>query len=68
MELEYAELVLKELERENGVQLKLSEIMDMEKIPSDNQNVYAYHKGDITILVMVYIPYKVVTVKFVKWK
>jgi len=68
MQVEYAKLVLEELKRKNEIELTMSEIMDMKRIPSDNLRVYAYHKGSATILANIYPEHKIAEIKIIKWK
>ena len=53
MQKELAELVVKELSKQDGPKLTVYEAMDMTKIKSDNLEVYAIQKGDCTIMAWV---------------
>lgn len=68
MQRELAELVVKSLEKQDGPKLKLGEVMGMEKIKSDNLQIYALHKGDCTVLALVFPEHKVVETRIVNWK
>ena len=50
MERELAELVVKSLREQKAPMITVLEAMSMTKIKTDNQDVYAFQKGDTTIM------------------